>query len=80
MRVQDPKSWQIKAKSNGTILEGKSIGLDPKKRAQSGAHDLENQDASYGPRQGFQFASNESKLVLRNLDPETHLKCALMKG
>jgi len=29
-----------------TILEGKSIGSDPKKRAQRRAHDLENQDAS----------------------------------
>ncbi len=46
------------------------------------APDLENQYASYGashgPTQGFKFASNESKLVARNLDLGGHLKCPLV--
>jgi hypothetical protein len=34
------------------ILEGKSIGFNPKKKLKRKAHDLKNQDASWGPRQG----------------------------
>jgi hypothetical protein len=44
-----PKSGKSRLNLHGTILEGKSIGSDPKKkktRAQRRAHDLENQDAS----------------------------------
>ncbi len=45
------------------------------------AHDLKTQEASQGPMecgiQGFSFASNESKLVPRKLDPGPHLKWAL---
>jgi hypothetical protein len=42
-----PKSGKSRLNLHGTILEGKSIGLDQKKqRAQRRAHDLENQDAS----------------------------------
>jgi hypothetical protein len=54
------------------LLKGKSISWDQKNRALKGAHDLKNQDAIYGPRQdpiqGFNFASNGSKLVPTNLD------------
>ncbi len=43
-----PKSDESNLNLQGTILEGKSIGLDQKKntRAQSKAHDLEKQHAS----------------------------------
>jgi len=55
------------------VLEGKSISSDQKNSAKKRAPDLENQESSYGPRysptQGFQFASNQSKLVPRKLDP-----------
>jgi hypothetical protein len=49
MRVQ--KSGKSRLNLNGTILEGKSIGLGPKrklifKKSERRAHDLENQDAS----------------------------------
>jgi len=38
---------QLKLNPHGTILEGRSIGLDQKKRAQRRrAHDLENEDES----------------------------------
>jgi hypothetical protein len=36
---------------HGTILKGKSIGLNPKKEIKRRAHDLKNQDASWGPNQ-----------------------------
>jgi hypothetical protein len=45
MRVQDPKSG-IFFNLHGTIFEGKSIGLNQKKRAKRRAHDVQNQDAS----------------------------------
>jgi hypothetical protein len=35
-----------------TILEGKSIGLNPKKSNKMKSHDLKNQDASWDPNQG----------------------------
>jgi hypothetical protein len=41
-----PKIGQLKLNLHGTILEGKLIGLDQKKRAQKRAHDLENQGES----------------------------------
>jgi len=41
-----PKSGKLRLNPHGTILEGKSIVSDPKKRAPRRAHDLENQDAS----------------------------------
>jgi len=44
------------------------------------AHDLNNQDASYGSKAGsnsrIQFTSNESKFVPKNLDPGPHLNWA----
>jgi hypothetical protein len=49
-----------------------------KTRAQRRAHDLENQDAKLGfkgrSNSRIQFASNESKLVSRNLDIGPHGK------
>ncbi len=51
------------------ILEGKSIGLDPKKSAKSRARDLENQEIKRETKvqsnSRIQFASNESKLAPR---------------
>ncbi len=55
---------------HGSIFVGKSIGLDPKKRA----HDLENQDPSSWVQIRIQFASNEWKLVPKDLNPGPHLK------
>jgi hypothetical protein len=52
MRVQNQKSGKLRLNLYGTILEGKSIGLDTKKnkikkiKSERRAHDLENQDAS----------------------------------
>jgi hypothetical protein len=62
-------------------LEGKSIGSDPKKKKQELKGELmilENQDAKLGfkgrSNSRIQFASNESKLVSRNLDIGPHGK------
>jgi hypothetical protein len=43
-----PKSGKSRLKLNGTILEEKSIGLNPPKKMsyKRRAHDLKNQDAS----------------------------------
>jgi hypothetical protein len=43
-----PKSGKSRLNLNGTILEEKSIGLNPKKKRsyKRRAHDLKNQDAS----------------------------------
>jgi hypothetical protein len=44
---QRPKSGKSRLNLHGTILEGKSIGWNfKKKRAQRKSHNLENQDAS----------------------------------
>jgi hypothetical protein len=46
MRVQDQKV--ANQRLHGTILEGKTMGLDPQKKKLKGerAHDLKNQNAS----------------------------------
>jgi hypothetical protein len=42
-----PKSGKLRLNLHGTILEGKSIGLNPKYiYIEKRAHDLKNQDAS----------------------------------
>jgi hypothetical protein len=48
MRVQGPrpKSGKLKLNLHGTIVEGKSINLDPKKDVKRRACNLKNQDAS----------------------------------
>jgi hypothetical protein len=74
MRIENQKVAKLWLNPHGTILEGKSIDSEAKKRARM---DLENQGASvkvprHGPIQGFNlffFASNESKLVCRDLNP-----------
>ncbi len=38
-----PKSGKSRLNLHGTILEGKSIGLDPQKKLKKRAHDLKNQ-------------------------------------
>jgi hypothetical protein len=56
MRVRYQKSGKSRLNLYGTIVERKSIESHPKnKRTQrrERAHDLENQDASEDPRQGF---------------------------
>jgi len=39
-----PKSGKLRLNLHGTILEGKSIGWDPKRELKRRAHVLENQD------------------------------------
>jgi hypothetical protein len=48
MRVQGPrpKSGKLKLNLHGTIMEGNSIDLNPKKDIKMRARDLKNQDAS----------------------------------
>jgi hypothetical protein len=55
-----------------TILEGKPIRSNPGKELKRRAHDLKNEDASQakaGSNSRILFASNESILIPRNLDP-----------
>jgi hypothetical protein len=53
------------------------LDLKKKKELKGRAHHLNNQDANQGPKAGstnsriFEFASNETKLVPKNLDPGT---------
>jgi hypothetical protein len=58
------------------VLERKINWFRPKKSAKRRAPDLENQESSssglgpmFSPNSRIQFASNQSKLVLRKLDP-----------
>jgi hypothetical protein len=44
-----PKSDKSRLNLCVTILEGKSIGLNPRKELTRRAHGLKNQDASQGP-------------------------------
>jgi hypothetical protein len=70
-----PKSGKSRLNLSGTILEEKSIGSDQKEiKLIRRAHDLKNQDAKLRPNSRIQFASNKSKLIHTNLDPETPLK------
>jgi hypothetical protein len=72
---------QIEAKPTWHHFGGKINWFGPtkEKRLPRRAHDLENQDASklleFNSR--IQFASNESKLVPRNLNLGPHLKVGL---
>jgi hypothetical protein len=70
-----PKNDKLRQNLHGTILKGKSIGLNPKKEIKRRAHDLKNQDASWGPNQGptqgfnlFQMNTN-CFLGIWTLDP-----------
>jgi hypothetical protein len=56
------------------VLEGNSIGLDSKKSAKTRAPDLGTKVQS---NSRIQFASNQSKLVLRKLDPAPSSKVGL---
>jgi hypothetical protein len=82
------KKWQIEAKPTWHHFGGKMNRFTPtKKRAQMReAHDLENQDAKLGFKASWsnsriQFATNESKLLPRNLGstPHPHLKSAFQE-
>ncbi len=75
---QEQNSGKLMLNLHGTtVVEGKSISFGPKKSAKRRASDLENQESGYIGNQGrvpnsrIQFASNESKLVPRKLDPGT---------
>jgi hypothetical protein len=54
---EDPRPKSGKSRRlnlSGTILEEKSVGSDQREiKLKSRAHDLKNQDASYGQTQGF---------------------------
>jgi len=67
------KEWQIEDKPIWYHIEGKSLGSDPKKRAQNESSLFEDPRCKLGSKVSsnsrVQFASNESKLVPRNLDP-----------
>jgi hypothetical protein len=67
-----PKSGKSRLNLHGTILEGKSIGWNPKKtRAKKGNSWFEEPRCKLGSNIGsisrIQFVSNESKLVPTNL-------------
>jgi hypothetical protein len=72
---EGPRSKSDKSQLNphDTILEGKSIDLNPQnKRAQKGSSWFEEPRCKLGStacNSRIQFASNESKLVPRNLNP-----------
>ncbi len=73
-----PKSGKLRLNPHGTILEGKSIASEPKKKSSKesswfGEPRCKLQSKA-GSNSRIQFASNESKLVPRNLDPEPRSK------
>jgi hypothetical protein len=53
---------------------GESIGLNQRKRAKKESSRFEEPRCKPGSNSRIQFASNESKLGPRNLDPGPHLK------
>jgi hypothetical protein len=68
--VSRPKIGQLKLNLHGTILEGKSIGLDPKKKELKGELMIWRMKVKARVQLASnQFASNESKLVPKNLNP-----------
>jgi len=84
MRVQDQESGKSRLNLHCNILEGKSIGWNPKgkKYLKRRSHNFKNQDMQASVQSTansrIQSGSNESKLVPRNLDPGPHLKWALV--
>ncbi len=72
MRVQDQKSGKLWINLHGTILKGNHL-VQPKTRAQNESSLFEDPRCKLGSKvrsnSRVQFASNESKLVPRNLDP-----------
>jgi hypothetical protein len=66
------------------LLEGKSMGSDPKTalKGELLIWRTKNQarDKLYSPTQEFNFASNQSKLVPRKLDPGPSSKVCLSCG
>ncbi len=68
--IQDQK-WEIKAKATWLHFVGKSIGLDQKKKSSWFG---EPRCKLTGPNSRIQFASNEWKLVPKDLNPGPHLK------
>jgi hypothetical protein len=77
-----PKKWQIVAKPTWRHFGGQINWFGPRQRAQKeslwfGAPRCKARVQGRLQTQGFNFASNESKFVPRNLDPGPHLKWAL---
>jgi len=68
-----PKSGKSRLNLHGTILEGKSIDIQTQKKNKSAKKESswfeEPRAKALGCNPRIQFASNESKLVPRNLDP-----------
>jgi hypothetical protein len=77
-----PKRDKLRLNLHGTILEGKSIGSNPqqqqKKKVQKESSWFEAPSCKLGSNSRVQFALNEFKLVLRNLDSQPHLKARIM--
>ncbi len=65
-----PKSGKSRLNLHGTILKGKSIGLNQKtnkqKRARKESSRFEESRCKLGFNSRIQFASNDTKLVLGN--------------
>jgi hypothetical protein len=66
-----PKSGKLRLNLHVTIVEGKSIGLNPRKELTRRAHGLKNQDASQGPTQVFNLFQMSPNWLLGiwTLDP-----------
>ncbi len=71
-----PKSGKWRLNVHGTILEGNSIGSNPKKDLEESSWFGEPK-CKLGSNSRIQFASNESKLVPSNFHPRPHLKWGL---
>ncbi len=73
MRVKDQKVAKLRLNLHGTILEWKSIGLDPKSQKKSSKGELmiwrtKLRSKAWSNNSRIPLASNESKFVPRNLD------------
>jgi hypothetical protein len=74
-----PKSGKSRLNRHGTILDGRSNGLNLKKKGsklESSWFEEPRYEVRFraGSNSRIQFTSNESKLVPRNSDPRPHLK------
>jgi len=74
------KKWQIEAKLTWHQFGRKINWFGPKKsikKLKGEAHGLENQMQAGWSNSRIEFASNDSKLVPRKLDPGPHVKLAI---
>jgi len=83
MRVPNQKNGKLTQNLHGTIFERKSIGSKQRKKKsyKRRAHDVKNQDASEGPRQGpiqgFNLLQMRSKLICLEFEFWTPSKVSL---